>query len=243
MGPGCAGGRRRRRPAERGHGRRQRRAGPHHHALHAAAGLAEPAHADGDGERAPARRLSRALCARRNHLGHRHLRARRRRRSGRHDHARRTRRRRLGHQRPQDLDQPRRRRRLHHPDGGHRQGEARARRHLRLPGRQGHARLQRAAPHPDDRRRGHLRSRAGGLPRRGLEAAGDRGQRLRADAASPRHAAHPDGRLVGRHGAARARHDVRVRAAARDLRRSRCPSARRSSGGWRTPRPASTPRG
>ena len=31
--------------------------------------------------------------------------------------ARRARRRRLGDQRPQDLDQPRRRRRLHHPDG------------------------------------------------------------------------------------------------------------------------------
>ena len=52
-------------------------------------------------------------------------------------------RRRLGDQRPQDLDQPRRRRRLHHPDGRHRQGQARARRHLGLPGRQGHAGLQR----------------------------------------------------------------------------------------------------
>ena len=52
--------------------------------------------------------LSRALRARRNDLGDRHLRARRRRRPGRHDDARGQGRRRLGDQRPQDLDQPRR---------------------------------------------------------------------------------------------------------------------------------------
>ena len=86
--------------------------------------------------------------------------------------------------------------------------KARARRHLGLSGRQGHARLQRAAPHSHDRRRGHLRDRARGLPRRRLEAARQGGPGLRADAAAARHAAHPDGRLVDRHGAARAGHDV-----------------------------------
>ena len=34
--------------------------------------------------------------------------------------------------------------------------EGRARRHFGVPGRQGHAGLQRAAPHPDDRRAVHL---------------------------------------------------------------------------------------
>jgi hypothetical protein len=77
----------------------------------------------------------RAAYLRRDHLGDRHFRARRRRRSGRHDHPRGTGRGRLDHQRPQDLDLQSRRRRLHYPDGRHRQGKARPRRHLRLPGR------------------------------------------------------------------------------------------------------------
>ena len=83
---------------------------------------------------------------------------------------------------------------------------------------------------PDDRRRDDLRGRAGGLPRRGLEAARHRRPGLRADAAAPRHAAHPDGGLVDRHGAARARHDLRIRAAARHLRR--CRSSERQAIQW-----------
>ena len=147
LGPGRAGGCRRRRPAAGRVGGGERAPRPHRDALHPAAGLAQPAHADGDRHAPPARGLPRPLRARRDRLGDRHLRARRRRRSGGHDHPRDARWRGLGDQRPQDLDHPRRRRRLHHPDGGDRPGEGRARRHFRLPGRQGHARIQCAAPH------------------------------------------------------------------------------------------------
>ncbi|MEJ0041772.1 MAG: TetR/AcrR family transcriptional regulator [Rhizomicrobium sp.] len=60
VGPGRAGRRRRRRPAGGGDDRGQRGIGALHHALHPAAGLAEPAHDDGDGERAPS---ARRICA------------------------------------------------------------------------------------------------------------------------------------------------------------------------------------
>ena len=73
-------------------------------------------------------------------LGDRDLRAGRRRRSGRHEDARGEGRRPLGDQRPQDLDQPHRQGRLHHRHGGDRHATGRARRHHRLPRRQGHAR-------------------------------------------------------------------------------------------------------
>ena len=220
LGPGRSRGRRRLGSARGRAGRRQRRAGQDGHALRAAAGLAESAHADGDRERRAARALSGSLRARRNHVGDRHFRARRRRRSRGHDHQRGPRRQRLGDQRPQDLDQPRGRGRLHHPHGGHRQIQGRARRHLRVSGRQGNARLQRSAQNPDDRRPFHLRGRAGGLPCAGVEAARRGGTRLRADADPFVHATSRDVVRVHRHGAARARHDVRIRAAACHVRRA-----------------------
>ena len=179
------------------------------HALHPAAGQPEPAHADGDGERAPARGLSGALRRA----------ARRSRRSAS----------------PSPAPAPipagmitravrdgddwvingrkiwisrADRRRLHHPDGGDRQGEARARRHLRLPGRQGHAGLQRAAPHPDDRRRRRpTRSRWRTAGSRAGSCSATEGAGFAPMQTAARHAAAPDGRLVDRHGAAGAGHD------------------------------------
>ena len=68
-------------------------------------------------------------------------------------------------------------------------------------------------------------------------------RRLRADAAAPHRAPPADGRLVHRHGAARARHDGRACQAARHLRRRSWPTARPSSGGSPTPRRRSMPAG
>ena len=56
-------------------------------ALHLPAGFAQPAHAAGDGHTGAAQEVPRALCRRRDDLGHRHLRAGRGRRSGRHEDA------------------------------------------------------------------------------------------------------------------------------------------------------------
>ena len=54
-------------------------------ALHLPAGLAQPAHDAGDRQSRAAQEVPRALCRRRDDVGHRHLRAGRRRRSGRHE--------------------------------------------------------------------------------------------------------------------------------------------------------------
>ena len=71
----------------------------------------------------------------------------------------------------------------------------------------------------------------------------DQGIKSFADLKGKRHAADPDGGLVGGHGAAGAGHDPRVRPAAEDVRRCRSRSARRSSSGWPRRRPRSTPPG
>ena len=113
----------------------------------------EPAHDAGDGHARAAQEVPRTLCRRRDHLGDRHLRAGRGRRSRRHEDPRGEARRPLGDQRPQDLDQPHRQGRLHHRHGGDRSGEGLARRHHRLPGRQGHAGPGGGARHPDAGRR------------------------------------------------------------------------------------------
>ena len=100
-----------------------------------------------------AQEVSRALCCRRDDLGDCDLGAGRGRRSGGHEDQGSEGRRSLGDQRPQDLDQPHRQGRLHDRDGGDRSRARLARRHHRLPGRQGHARPGGRAGDPDAGRR------------------------------------------------------------------------------------------
>ena len=154
-----------RQPAGGGAGRRQRGAGLHRRALHLPAGLAQPSHDAGDRQSGAAQEVPRTLRRGRDHLGHRHLRAGRGRRSRRHEDQGGQGRHRLGDQRPQDLDQPHRQGRLHHRHGGDRCQPGRARRHHRLPGRQGHQGPGGGARHPHAGRPAHLRGRVRGLPR------------------------------------------------------------------------------
>ena len=125
--------------------------------------------------------------ARRAALRHRLHRARRRHRPRVAHHARRSRRRRLGHQRPEDLHDPRPRRRLHLARGAHRHRSAEAQGHHDHPGADLVARLLGDAD-PHARRRAHQRDllRRRARARREHDRPGER--RLVADhlAAQPR---------------------------------------------------------
>ena len=134
---------------------------------------------------------------------------------------------RLGDQRPQDLDQPHRQGRLHHRHGGDRSRAGLARRHHRLPGRQGHARAWWwRAPSRCWPASAPTRSCSRIAACHESQVLGRIGAGLRAHAASPHRAPPADGLVVHRHGAARARHAGRARQPARDLRRE----ARRPAG-------------
>ena len=126
---------------------------------------AQPSHDARDRQSGAAQEVPRTLRRRRDDFGHRHLRAGRGRRSRRHEDQGGQGRHRLGDQRPQDLDQPHRQGRLHHRHGGDRFQPRRARRHHRLPGRQGHAGPGGGARHSHAGRPAHLRGRVRGLPR------------------------------------------------------------------------------
>ncbi len=210
VGPGCAGGVRGIRSAGDFDGRGERGDGQDRPAVQAAAGLAQPAHADAGLQREADPAVPGAVRAGRDEISDSDFRAGRGRRSGGDEDARGERTRRLAHQRPQDLDQRRGPGGFRHPHGGDGSGEGRARRNLRLHRGQGHAGLQRAAQDPDDRRPQYVRGRAGGLLVASDPAPGRGGQGFRADAIAPFNPPRADRRLVRGPRAARAGHDGRL---------------------------------
>ena len=184
VGAGCAGRARRPGPAGGDDRRRQGGDGPLLRQLHAAAGLAEPAHAERGRHRGAEAALPEALHRRQDDLGHRDLRAGRGRRSCGPEDPRRPRRRAVGDQRPQDLDLQRQERGLHHRHGARRRRPAPRRHHL-VHRREGHARFHHRARDPDGRRRAHLRDRVRRLPHPGGFRARRGRAGLCADAAAP----------------------------------------------------------
>ena len=189
-------------------------------------GQSDPLHA----RRPRARRIPAAGHQRREDVLLRADRGRRRLRSRRHAHQRRARRRRLRHQRRQALHHRRRRGRLCAGVRGDRPGEARPRRHHRLPGRHEHARAQgRRLLRPDGRRQA-LRDRLRQCPRAGLEAHRPGGRRLQARAVLAQLRPHPPRRALARRDGALLRARLRLRQATQDLRRATSPSGSRCSG-------------
>ena len=187
------------------------------------------ARAAGAGQRRTEAAIHRAHAARRDHLVRRLLRTECRQRPGQPEHERRPGRRRLGRQRPEDLDQHRRERRLDVLPGAHRARRAQA------PGHQLPAVFHEDAGHPraaagdDDRR---LALQRGLLHRRARAEASDRGPaRARLAGGQPRVA--PRARRPGR---SRRHAHAAQRADRPDEERDRRRTARHRQPG--VPRPA-----